>query len=166
MVPPDWEHPRDGLGRYIPLYDGSSDAFAHAIGAWEACKAAWEFGYVEGYEDELWVERDSIYGNLFNDWYGGKPREEEYMPCFENGTATHYMMYESTSEGTPISPAFSTPEELAHWLADTGASAFAGMTAPYESWFSIARGGYAWSMVYSAETGIRSGVEGFGGEEE
>jgi len=44
------------------------------------------------------------------------------------------MMYETCTEGTPISPAFATPEELARWLADNEASAFGGMTASYEGW--------------------------------
>ena len=69
-----------------------------------------------------------------------------------------YVMYENTSEGTPISPAFETPEALARWLADTGASSFAGMTATYERWLNGARGGYAPSMVMAGGH-LMSGVE-------
>jgi len=57
------------------------------------------------------------------------------------------MMYENTSEGTPISPPFETPEELARWLADNNASAFGGMTATYEQWLATCKGLYAPSMV-------------------
>ena len=60
-------------------------------------------------------------------------KEEDVMPDFGD-TATHLMMYERTSEGTPISPAFRTPEELARWLTDNKASVFAGMTMGYEDW--------------------------------
>lgn len=73
--------------------------------------------------------------------------------------ATHYMMYETTSEGTPISPDFSTPEELARWLADTGASAFADQTASYEGWLRVARGGYACSAVSVGGGSLVSGVD-------
>jgi hypothetical protein len=66
-------------------------------------------------------------------------------------------MYEDTSEGTPISPAFGTPETLAQWLADTGASASGDMTATYEEWLNVARG--AWAPSFVAVDGVmRSGV--------
>ena len=62
-----------------------------------------------------------------------------YMPDF--GTeATHYMMYETCSEGTPISPAFETPEELARWLTVSRASMFGDTTGTYEQWLRIAKG--------------------------
>ena len=51
------------------------------------------------------------------------------------------MMYEDTTEGTPISPAFETPEELARWLADTGASAFGSLTATYDEWLNMIKRG-------------------------
>ena len=46
------------------------------------------------------------------------------------------MIYETCSEGSPISPAFETPEELARWLTD---NSFGSMTATYEQWLL---GGY------------------------
>lgn len=86
--------------------------------------------------------------------------EDMVMPDFGD-EADHFMMYENTTEGTPISPAFSTPEELAHWLANSGASAFAGMSASYESWLLVARGGGACSAVI--ENGVlKSGVDAAG----
>lgn len=38
-------------------------------------------------------------------YYGGGPVKEHYMPAWAAGQATHYMMYETVTEGTPISPA-------------------------------------------------------------
>lgn len=49
-------------------------------------------------------------------------------------------MYESTTAGAPISPAFATPEELAQWLTDTNALAFGSMEYSYDSWLRIAKG--------------------------
>ena len=89
------------------------------------------------------------------DWFGTAPNREEYMPQWSDDEKTHLMMYENTSEGTPISPAFATAEELARWLADNGASAFAGMTASYEAWLRVANGGYAPSAVFSSK-GLQS----------
>lgn len=62
-----------------------------------------------------------------------------YMPKWTPEEATHLMMYESISEGTPISPAFSTAEELARWLTDNNANRFCGQTASYEEWLGMIR---------------------------
>lgn len=50
----------------------------------------------------------------------------------EPPTGDAWQMWETTSEGSPISPPFATPEELARWLADTGASAFGNQTATFD----------------------------------
>ena len=83
------------------------------------------------------------------------------MPTWAKDEATHYMMYETCTEGTPISPAFATPEELAHWLADAGASAFGNQTATYEQWLSTIKRGWAPSAVMLPFIGIVSGVAGW-----
>lgn len=71
-----------------------------------------------------------------------------------------WQMWETTSEGSPISPVFATPEELARWLADTKASTFGRMTADYETWLKMIKGsGWASSIMMSEETGLVSGVE-------
>lgn len=93
------------------------------------------------------------------DYYGCAPDESDYMPAWSNEEKTHLMMYENTSEGTPISPAFETPEELAKWFVENNASAFASQTASYEAWLKLANGGYAVSMVITPSTGLISGVE-------
>jgi hypothetical protein len=84
---------------------------------------------------------------MYEQWAGQRPHRDDYMPNGPAEERTHLMMYEDTSEGTPISPAFKTPEELARWLADNGASAFGRDTASYASWLRVARGGFAPSMV-------------------
>jgi hypothetical protein len=40
---------------------------------------------------------------------------ERYMPLIPEGEPCDYVLYETTSEGTPVSPAFSSLEELAVW---------------------------------------------------
>lgn len=94
-----------------------------------------------------------------NSYFGERPRAENYMPSWPKAECTHYQMYESTSEGTPISPVMATPEDLAHWLADTGASAFAHCTATYEQWLVTCQVGSAPSAVLDSKNGVRSGVE-------
>jgi hypothetical protein len=71
-----------------------------------------------------------------------------------------WQMWETTSgTGSAMSPVFETPEELARWLADTRASAFADRTATYEQWLAIITGpGDACSTVETKD-GTVSGVE-------
>jgi hypothetical protein len=87
-----------------------------------------------------------------------KPDPDDYMPTFPEGTANGLCMYETTSEGTPISPVFATPEELARWLADHGASTFGYQTTTYENWLSMIAAGWAPSAV-STDGALTSGVE-------
>ena len=155
IVPPDWQHPKDGKGRFVPLLSGS---FEHDDAEYTAERAAWEFGFRRGYGEDQWVPREPSDGNLCNVYYGRRPDEDDYMPEFPEDTATHYMMYETCSEGTPISPAFDTPEALARWLADTGASAFADLTASYEGWLIVCRGEPGIGLV-SMGGKMMSGVE-------
>lgn len=70
-----------------------------------------------------------------------------------------WQAWETTSEGSPISPVFATPEDLARWLADTGASSFGSRTATYEQWLKFIQGpGWAPSAV-SQGGEFKSGVE-------
>jgi len=69
-----------------------------------------------------------------------------------------WQMWETVSEGSPISPVFKTPEELARWLADTGASSCGTRTASYDQWLSMIRQGWAPTMIGRGST-LVSGVE-------
>lgn len=157
MVPADWEHPKDQHGTFIPLHEGDCTV---AQREWDDGLALWIQGLRDDFDGGTTQHggRCDIYG--WKEWSGGRPAAEDYMPSWPREQRTHLMMYEDTSEGTPISPAFATPEELARCLADNGASSFAKMTATYEQWLAVARGGFAPSMVMDSK-GLRSGVEAF-----
>lgn len=158
-VPKDWEHPKDARGHFVPLFGGS---FSQELKKWEVCNGKWIMGSRWDYVSKTWIEIENEYRHLsFDEWRGPKPVAEDYMPDWDEAERTHYMMYEDTSEGTPISPAFETPEELAQWLANNNASAFGSETATYEAWLRVCEGGYAPSMVVKVnEEGVRisSGV--------
>lgn len=153
MVPKGWEHPKNEKG-YIPLMGGP---YSERVKSWDEENAQWQKGLRSNYEGG-WQPKEEKYKDMpFEEWDGARPVKEEYMPEWAPGEATMLMMYEDTSEGTPISPAFETPEELAHWLADNGASAFGDMTATYEEWLNTCKAGYAVGMVMDSK-GLRSGV--------
>jgi hypothetical protein len=91
----DWEHPRgrgtyqDGSPRYIGL--SSREDLNHRLG-YRADHP--------GDEDEQ------------------EPIDlSEYMPEIREGTPCGWQMYETVSDGTPLSPVFATKDELAAWLA-------------------------------------------------
>jgi hypothetical protein len=124
-----WEHPRDARGNYEPLLPYSRLA-----------------GLLEDYEK-------------YPDDFNAAPTEAWVMPNWTEDEATMFVMYEDTTEGAPISPAFATPEELARWLADNQASSFGNMTATYSQWLRVCNGGYAPGMVMVGGT-LTSGVAG------
>lgn len=88
-----------------------------------------------------------------------EPLLEEEMPKWQPEQATHFQMYENTTEGTPISPVMDSPEALARWLANTRASAFGGRPADYESWLAVCRGEDAVTAVLMPSGRVMSGVE-------
>lgn len=64
----------------------------------------------------------------------------DYMPEIPEGSPYEYRLYETTSEGTPVSPAFSTLEGLAAWC-ETGATAFASIRWTRHEWLASFRAG-------------------------
>lgn len=161
MVPPDWQHPKDSSGHFIPLLKKS---YEEALARYKEEKAKFSEGIVETYEDGrfVWAPIKPEYKDVtFEEYTGWKsePDPDRYMPVFPPGTATYFQMYETCSEGTPISPAFSSIEELARWLADTGASAFASLTASYEGWLATCKRGYTAGDFFLVGGSALTGVE-------
>ncbi len=149
-VPKNWQHPKDERGRYRPMFDRD---FASAAAEWDEGEALWRRGQ---HPDQ--TKYDDAKDLAFEDWEGTRPDSRDYMPSWSDAERTHLQMYEETSEGTPISPVMETPEQLARWLVDNKASAFAGETASYEAWLRIANCGWAPSMVMQHGV-LMSGVE-------
>lgn len=84
-------------------------------------------------------------------------RAAEEWTSMEPPDGDGYQIWETVSEGSPISPVFATPEDLARhmagkaWGADEGSS--------YETWMKFINGpGWAPSMVMD-ENGIRTGAD-------
>jgi hypothetical protein len=135
-----------------PLFPGED--YQRRVDDWDEENAKWKAGWrPDHYTDP--EDRARCY----EQWAGQRPHRDDYMPNWPEAQRTHLMMYETTTEGTPISPACATPEELARWLVDNDASANGNQTASYEGWLRVARGGWAPSMVFSPATGMVSGVD-------
>jgi hypothetical protein len=83
----------------------------------------------------------------------------EEWESIEPPTGEGYQLWETTSEGSPRSPVFKTPEELAKWLFDNKASSFGTQTCTYEQWLNFIRGpGWAPSAISHGNV-LCSGVE-------
>jgi hypothetical protein len=134
-VPAGWQHPKDARGQYIPLFD--SDKFDQRVARWDEEARKWSEGFRDDFNGGLVALTEKEKLMTFADWDGERPDPEHYMPLWRDEERTHLMMYEDTSEGTPVSPAFATAEELAQWLADNNASWFGNQGASYEAWRSI-----------------------------
>lgn len=142
-VPASWEHPKDDQGNLIPLHDG----FAERLAGWNKGNAKWQ----EGLRDDWnggWVPiGPEIASKTYEEWDGECPTQSDYMPNWPTEERTHYQMYETCTEGTPISPVMDSPEKLARWLADNRASAFGSQTATYEQWLGMIGEGSSPSMA-------------------
>lgn len=156
-----WEHPKDNCGEYIPLYEGP---FSKYLAQWVEEQHHWDAGEVLDYskwpKERVFKLKDLIHHGYSYEEYAGKcPCKDEYMPEWSADEASMLMMYETCTEGTPISPAFKTPEELALWLVDNNASAFGDLTASYDQWLRVCQGGVAPSAVIVNGV-LTSGVAG------
>lgn len=140
---------------------------ADAVAEWEGDKkeqkGKWDARTLEYVDDDIY--KTSSFEDYFDENYGEKPDPQWYMPDWKDEERTHLMMYENTSEGTPLSPAFETPEELARWLTDNGASSFGAMTATYEQWLGMCRSGWAPSAIMTNGV-LESGVAALHGKEQ
>lgn len=151
-VPAGWEHPKDERGRYKPLLDEDYDTAARK---WLKEVLAWEDGSSEYFQQDPTLKQRYTY---FWEYEGGPPNREVYRPAF-TAPAVCYQIYETVSEGTPISPVFDNLEELIMWLVAQGYSPTAARR--------FAQSGWAPSMVSErTPSGIRlwNDIESLGGE--
>lgn len=114
MVPPNWEHPRftkddvpQGyeVGDYRRCFDKDYET---AAAEWISSFEKWRAGELSigSYCEYYWE-------------YESPPDESLCRPKFTE-PATWYQLYQTISEGSPVSPPFATKEELAAYLSEHG----------------------------------------------
>ena len=156
-VPEGWEHPRythyDAMPRYRPgIFDATSEGeyrpvldhdfasyMAEWLTGWTACDTPEKrAAYLE---DE-----------------GGPPDPEYCHPEWVDAELTHFQMYETVSEGTPLSPPMPSLEALADWLVEN--KDFCGQgPRTREQADAFCRSGWAPSFVFTPRTGLLDGIE-------
>ena len=112
-VPENWEHPKDSQGHYIPLYDREYEPTAREY--LNDC-IAWGNGTHPDLVKHPEYKKEYPYFWMYS---GGPPNAESYRPRFEND-ATWLQVYETVSEGTPVTPPFSSKQELIDYLVQYG----------------------------------------------
>lgn len=90
-------------------------------------------------------------------------RQCDRWKCTDPPNGDGYQLWETVSEGSPISPVFANPEDLADWLTESPEYKWKrndqGVTR--EQWLNfIKKEGYAMSLIIS-ENGIQTGVQAF-----
>jgi hypothetical protein len=101
-------------GRYKPLYDQDYESAARE---WIANLLAWESG-VDVLPDGNNIAGSREYCRYYWEYAGDPPDAEYCRPAWTVEEATHYQIYETVSEGTPVSPVFETLPALIAWLAN------------------------------------------------
>lgn len=158
-VPADWQHPK--VEEYVPSRDPSRESswvetdnyrplydkdYASAAEEWLAEFDQWRAG-THPHQDP-----DTPY---FWD-YDTPPNEEHYRTRkWTDEEATHYQIYETVTEGMPVSPVFATLPELVEWCVGQGYSRYAAE--------KFAEHGWVPSMIIDTRRGIfAEGIESAG----
>jgi hypothetical protein len=132
-VPANWEHPKTSEGKYQPMFN---EYYGDVLKEWIDDHNKWE----DGTHPDLVSGRTTKEQHpFFAMWNGGPPDAEYYqVRKFLDDELTHIQLYQTTSEGTPISPVFHADEleNLCEWAAEN-ATTFASFKASKEEWLKM-----------------------------
>lgn len=154
-VPAHHDHPRMERrpGEYQPTYDRE---FAPVFNEWLANFDRLRRGDLTDLEHEC-------YPRGLSDWLldEGRPPDSKFYRNYALDEATWFQMYETVSEGTPVSPPFATKAELVDYLVVHGDFWSQKRRTP-----PLTRGQYeafveaAWAPSFVSSGGhLKSGVE-------
>lgn len=111
-VPANWEHPKDNKGEYVPLFD---ETYKDAIAEWSEESKLWERGQ---HPDQLNESAPTDQYKHYAEWAGEQPEPEFYRPDWAD--APWFQVYETVSEGTPVTPPFAGRLLLVSFLCEYG----------------------------------------------
>ncbi len=115
-VPSWWEHPRDERGEYIPLFDRS---YYEAVRDYEYAVGLWQEGRHPAQSE--WPEQTE--GVSYDEWESGPPDLRFYrQESWTEDDASMFVLYETVSEGTPLSPKYESLSGLLQWMLRNGYS--------------------------------------------
>lgn len=142
-----WDFTRHGVECPTPqqVNDWSIRSMGHdSLNQWICVEAkakrlgyAYECPHCQGH-GVIWSSKAAEW--LYDNWNRTEPPE-----------GTGWQLWETVSEGSPISPVFATADELIEWMANNGYSR--------EGARRFVEAGYAPSLVMTSEHGVESGVD-------
>lgn len=110
-VPPNWKHPKDENGHDQAMFD---QTYEQACDEWIAGFNKWEDG-----EDPIQEKYKDTY-TYYWEYYGGPPENKEFYRPWKDEEATWWQVWQTVSEGSPVTPPFETKEELIEYLSKYG----------------------------------------------
>lgn len=129
-VPPDWEHPRytednaprRGMeGQYMRLFDNDFESAAEE--------------WIENFKNYVPEERGTYRGPKYFWEYDYPPSKECHRERkWTEEEATAYQIYETVTEGTPVSPVFLHKGAMVEWLVSEGTSRKAAEEFVNDEW--------------------------------
>jgi len=142
-VPKGWEHPKNEDGQYQSMFEEN-----------------YELAIEEFYKNhQLWLKgehpdqkENGDYGCKYYAEYAGTPTPDAWNIYYKPEDATHFQMYETVSEGTPVSPVFETLEDLENWLVNSEGYSRAAAN-------KFCKSGHAFSLVISNGK-VQDGIAG------
>lgn len=158
-VPADWKHPKKQQPwgyDYQPMHD---ENFETARNEWMSNNALWKSNK---HPDQL-SDPEGTKDSSFAEWNGSKPTREMYRP-YKDEECTHYQMYQTVSEGTPVTPVFANLLELEDYLVETGECAGTKYNRKYsrEAAHAFCQSGWVPSAIGIPGKGIVDGVTALG----
>lgn len=154
-VIPNWNHPKEfnhhrQCDEYTPLFD---ESYENALKEWIDGRALW----VKGEHPDQ--QKDYCKGSTYEEWNGDAPVSNAYRPHWKPEEMTWFQVYETVSEGTPVTPPFATKEELVDYLVNHGD--FWDGKWPRKSAENFVNAGYAPSAIIS-DKGLQTPKEFMG----
>lgn len=132
--------------------------FGHdAINAWTVIKAR-----CERYGTPTTCPTCKGHGSM--ERYEGQREERDAWEPTEPPTGEGWQLWQTVSEGSPISLVYDNPEDLARWMASPNYrwGAHKGTGLSYEAALNFVMDGWAPSFIANASTGVVDGVKAVG----
>jgi hypothetical protein len=111
MVPPHWDHPIMADGQYQPMLDET----------YESASAKWIAEFLDWHVKKAYPDYASPEDRAMPYWdWENMPPDKAYYRTYSDAEATWFQVFETVTEGTPVTPPFATKEELIEYLAKNG----------------------------------------------
>lgn len=116
-VPPNWKHPEQPMGPRDYQYPINSPGmtFKSLYQGYEKDAEEWRQGFLD-WESGKRPDNDDKY---YWEYAGRCPEKDDYVD-YDGVEPTWYQLYETVSEGSPVTPPFATEQELVEYLVKHG----------------------------------------------